>query len=252
MSVPKPPTHAEIRALTQARLTLGLRVQAASTGQTLQFALDHAQARAAVMSELDVPRITASLDQMGLAHRSVTSAAETRDAFIRRPDLGRRLPAAAAKELQDAGPVDVALVLGDGLSAVAVALNGAAFMSALAVKLTHAGLSHGPISLAQQARVALGDHVAMAMQATTVVMALGERPGLSASDSLGVYITHRPRADTPDSARNCVSNIRAEGLSVEAAAQQVHSLILAMRETGASGVALSTALASGALSDGRD
>lgn len=231
----------QISALTQARLTTGLRGQAADTAQTLRFALDHAQARAAVLSDLDVPRIAAALAQAGLAHTHVTSAAATRDTFVRRPDLGRLLPDGTA--LQTTAPVDVALVLGDGLSAIATALNGAAFMTALTAFLNKSNLTFGPIILAQQARVALGDQIAQAMQATTVVMALGERPGLSASDSLGVYITHNPTAKTADSARNCLSNIRAAGMSVDDAAAQTHRLILAMREVGESGVALSKSLA---------
>ncbi|MBL4627488.1 MAG: ethanolamine ammonia-lyase subunit EutC [Roseicyclus sp.] len=250
-----PEALAQIRSLTQARLTLGSRGRSADTATTLRFALDHAQARAAVLSELDVPRIAANLGQAGLAHHIVTSAADTRDSFVRRPDLGRMLPEGAAESLRgDGGPVDVALVLGDGLSAIAAALNGAAFMTALATRLRNCGLSHGPVILARQARVALGDGIAQALQADIVVMALGERPGLSAADSLGVYITHQgscqPGQTTPDSTRNCLSNIRAAGLSVDEAAAQALTLILAMGDTGQSGVALSKALAARALVKG--
>jgi ethanolamine ammonia-lyase small subunit len=139
------------------------------------------------------------------------------------------------------------LVLGDGLSAIAVALNGAAFMSALTARLAARGLTSGPVVLARQARVALGDGIGQALGAQTVVMALGERPGLSAADSLGVYITHAPQPTTPDSARNCLSNIRDAGLPVDAAAAQAERLILAMREMGKSGVALSQSLSRGPL-----
>lgn len=244
----KPPTpRDEIRALTEARLTFGPRGRAVDTGAALDFALDHARARAAVTAELDLPALTAALDRSGLAHRGVTSAAGARDTFIRRPDLGRRLPEDAAATLAGLGPFDVALVLGDGLSATAVALNGAAFMADLAARLGRMGLTISPVILARQARVALGDGIAQALQATTVVMALGERPGLSAADSLGVYITHLPRAGTPDSARNCISNIRAAGTSVAEAADQSARLIAAMRSAGHSGVALSQAMAEGTL-----
>jgi ethanolamine ammonia-lyase small subunit len=211
----KPPTPpAEIRALTEARLTFGRRGSAVDTAGALAFALDHARARAAVEAELDLPTLAAALDRMGLAHRVVTSAAGDRATFIRRPDLGRRLAPAEAAALAGGAPCDVALVLGDGLSATAVALNGVAFLSALADRLGAMGLHLSPVILARQARVALGDGIAQALGATTVVMALGERPGLSAADSLGVYITHLPRPDTADSARNCISNIRAAGLPV--------------------------------------
>jgi ethanolamine ammonia-lyase small subunit len=238
-----PITRAEIRALTQARLTFGPRGRALDTAARMRFALDYAQAREAVQSELDLDSCATQLAAAGLAHATVTSAAGTRDTFIRRPDLGRRLPPAEREALKGAGPVDVALVLGDGLSAIAAILNGPAFLTGLAARLTAQGLTLGPVVLARQARVALGDDIAQAMQARTVVMALGERPGLSAADSLGVYITHGPRAGTPDSHRNCLSNIRAEGLPVPEAIASAEALILAMRQTGKSGVALSQARA---------
>ncbi|MDG4649595.1 ethanolamine ammonia-lyase subunit EutC [Roseibacterium sp. SDUM158017] len=240
-------TRDEIRALTEARLTFGARGRALSTGDALAFALDHARARAAVEAEMDLPALRAALERSGLAHRTVTSLAGDRDTFIRRPDLGRRLPSDAEAALAGAGPADVALVLGDGLSATAVALNGVAFLSALADRLAASGLRVGPVILARQARVALGDGIARAMGAETVVMALGERPGLSAADSLGIYVTHGPRPGTPDSARNCISNVRDAGTGVAEAAFQAERLILAMRRTGQSGVELSRTLASGAL-----
>ena len=236
-----PISKAQIQAITQARLTHGARGRALATSGTLGFALDHAKARAAVLSELDAPRVTEALAAAGLQCQLVTSAAETRDTYIRRPDLGRRLPPDAAAALRaggDEGPPDVALVLGDGLSAIAVALNGPAFLVAVAELLDQAGLRVGPVILARQARVALGDDIARALGAQTVVMALGERPGLSAADSLGVYVTHQPGPTTPDSARNCISNIRAEGESPQSAAEKAYALIRAMRRHGLSGVAL--------------
>ena len=247
MSAKPPIPRDEIRALTEARLTFGPRGRAVATPEALAFALDHARARAAVAADLDLPALTAALDRLGMAHRTVTSAAGDRAAFIRRPDLGRRLPDSAAEALGDIDPCDVALVLGDGLSATAVALNGVAFLSALFDRLTAMGLRLSPVILARQARVALGDGIARAMGAQTVVMALGERPGLSAADSLGAYITHLPRPDTADSARNCISNIRAAGLPVDHAADQAARLIAAMRATGQSGVTLSRAMAAGTL-----
>lgn len=242
----------KMAAITQARLTLGPRRRAQDTGTALGFALDHARAREAVVSELDMPGLTSALDATGLAHDAVTSAALDRDTYIRRPDLGRRLPPADRDRLKGQGPFDVALVLGDGLSAIAVALNGAAFIGALADLLRTRGLTISPVILARQARVALGDDIATAVGAQTVVVALGERPGLSAADSLGVYITHNPSGTTLDSARNCLSNIREAGMSVNEAARMTERLIVAMREFGASGVALNTALERGARLAGDD
>lgn len=238
-----------IAAITQARLSQGRRRPAQDTKTALAFALDHARAREAVLSEIDVPAIASALEAAGLPHATVTSAAGTRDTYIRRPDLGRRLAPEDRAGLKDQGPCDVALVLGDGLSAIAVALNGAAFVTALAQLLAAKGLSVSPVILAKQARVALGDDIARTIGAQTVVMAVGERPGLSAADSLGVYITHCPQEATPDSARNCISNIREAGTSVADAAATAARLILAMRDFGGSGVALNTALQGGALPD---
>ncbi|MGJ8624202.1 MAG: ethanolamine ammonia-lyase subunit EutC [Yoonia sp.] len=230
--------RAAIRAMTQARLSFGPPSRAADTTTTLAFALDHARAREAVTSELDTARIGAALDDAGLGHDTVTSAAASRDVFITRPDLGRRLPQDQVDRLALHPAPDVALVLGDGLSAVAVSLNGAAFVTELAMHLGQGGLSCGPVILARQARVALGDGIALAMGVKTVVMILGERPGLSAADGLGIYITQHPMAQTPDSARNCISNVRAEGLPIRDAARQSYELIRDMRALGRSGVAL--------------
>ncbi len=250
MSSPDHISRTDLAGLTQARLTLGPRGRALDTASSLRFALDHAQAREAVLSELDVPSLQQALDATGHTSRVVTSAAGARDMFIRRPDLGRLLPDADRDVLRDAGPVDVALVLGDGLSAIAVALNGVAFMDALARRLVEGGLRVGPVVLARQARVALGDKIAMALGATTVVMALGERPGLSAADSLGIYVTHQPSANTQDSGRNCISNVREAGTSIADAVRQTENLIRAMRETGLSGVTLSQSLAATAVPAG--
>ena len=202
------------------------------------------------MAELDAKRVKALLGGAGLKSHSVTSAAATRDTYIRRPDLGRVLPDAQADTLATRGPVDVAIVLGDGLSGSAANLTGPAFAIALATRLAAEGLGHGPVVIAHQARVALGDPIAMALGARTVVVALGERPGLSAADSLGVYVTHAPQAGTPDSARNCLSNIREGGMDVETAAERTIELIRTMRRTGKSGVALSQAIAGRALPQG--
>ncbi len=192
MSKPDNIRRDDIASLTEARLTFGIRGRATDTKTSLAFSLDYARAREAVLSELDTPSIQQSLRLSGLDSQTVTSAAGSRDVFIRRPDLGRRLPEDQRDVLHQDHPVDVALVLADGLSAIAVALNGPAFMSALAQRLWWRGLTTGTVICARQARVALGDGIALAKGAETVVIAIGERPGLSAADSLGVYITHRP------------------------------------------------------------
>lgn len=250
----KPPAKSsipgDIAAITEARLTFGPRGRALGTGAALRFSLDHARAREAVLADLDTAQIARRLDEAGLEHCIVTSAAATRNIYIRRPDLGRSLPEAEATRLAGSDPVDVAIVLGDGLSGIAANMSGPAFVAALASRLAAEGLTHGPVVIARQARVALGDPVATALGARTVVVALGERPGLSAADSLGVYITHSPRIGTPDSARNCLSNIREGGMDIDTASDRSMALIRTMRRIGASGVALSQHMSGKALPGG--
>jgi ethanolamine ammonia-lyase small subunit len=178
------------------------------------------------MAELDTERVTGGLTAAGPREPWPTSAAATRDTYIRRPDLGH-LPDAGEALAPSAGRRGHRA--GRRALGIAANLSGPAFAIALASRLTDAGLSHGPVILAQQARVALGDPIAVGAGAQTVVVALGERPGLSAADSLGVYITHTPRIGIPDSARNCLSNIRDGGMDVETAADRTMALIQAMR-----------------------
>ncbi len=252
MTTPDKTARQDLKALTEARLTFGPRGRTLDTGTSLQFSLDHAKAREAVLSELDVPRITNALSAAGLDNHVVTSAAATRDVFIKRPDLGRQLPDEAMGALTDLPQPDVAIVLGDGLSAIAASLNGTAFVITLVDLLAAHNLTVGPVICARQARVALGDKLAIAMDAPTVVMALGERPGLSAADSLGVYITQAPTHSTQDSERNCISNIREGGTHPKDAAEQATQLILSMRQLGVSGVALNSARATGQLQGSSD
>lgn len=231
-------SRSAIREITQARLTFGKHNRVASTKTTLSFALDYAKAREAVLSDLDLPRLHTALETAVIPYETVTSMAVTRDNFVCRPDLGRQLPDADHTKLSQYPQPDVAIVLGDGLSALAVALNGVAFVEALTRRLDASGLQCSPVIIAHQARVALGDKIALALNAPSVVMVLGERPGLSAADGLGVYITQNPQLNTPDSARNCLSNVRQDGLAIPDAARQTADIVRAMRSYGHSGVLL--------------
>ncbi|MEM0977697.1 MAG: ethanolamine ammonia-lyase subunit EutC [Pseudomonadota bacterium] len=232
--------QAKLLSATQARLEHGRRNQALSTSKVQSFSLDHARAQAAVHSTLDTEQTATLLQAHRLPSTVVSSSATSRDEYIKRPDLGRVLPQTAVENLAKcAGDIDVAVVLGDGLSATASNLNGPTFLISLVEALEGCGLSVSPVVLAHQCRVALGDGIAQALNAEIVVVALGERPGLSAADSLGCYVTYRPTFDTQDSARNCISNIRENGLSVAEAVAQAVALIKAMRKYGKSGVTLS-------------
>ncbi|SKA24257.1 ethanolamine ammonia-lyase subunit EutC [Consotaella salsifontis] len=235
------------RELTEARIALGRPGAALPTKAEQTFLLDHARARAAVWSEVDWTRISAALNASELPSLPVASAAADRQIYVRRPDLGRQLCAEGAEALDRlAGSFkvapDITIVIGDGLSATAVDFNAAPLATALAERLKARGMTLAPIILAERARVALGDPIGKALGAKVVVILIGERPGLSAADSLGAYLTFAPEPGTPDSRRNCLSNIREGGLTIERAAASIADLCAGMIKAGLSGVGLQAAL----------
>ena len=223
---------AVLRAATRARVALGRAGDALPTARELEFRAAHAAARDAVHQPLDPGLVRAHLP--GAELLEVHSAAPDRATYLQRPDLGRQL--AAGTELPRAG-ADLAVVVADGLSPRAVHEHAAGLVTALLERLP--GWTVAPLVLAHQARVALGDAVGEALGARAVVVLIGERPGLSSADSLGVYLTWDPRPGRVDSERNCVSNVRPpHGLSYAQAADTVAGLLGAARELGASGVVL--------------
>ena len=238
--VPAPEGILRLRAFTPARIGLGRVGTGLPTAAGLTFALDHARARDAVHSALDVDALAATLRAQGWSTVQVRSAAHDRAEYLRRPDLGRTLAEDGVRTLAALanGPVDVAIVAVDGLSATAVAQNLAPLTLALRPLLAEAGLATGPLVLVEQGRVAIGDRIGELLQARLVILLVGERPGLSAADSLGCYITHAPRTGTMDSARNCISNIRTAGLPPGPAARQIMSLVADALRHGATGVRL--------------
>jgi ethanolamine ammonia-lyase small subunit len=241
---PLPPSDdpwAVLRRATRARVALGRAGDALPTARELEFRAAHAAARDAVHQPLDPALVRAALhsalDGAGLPGRDVVevrSAAPDRATYLQRPDLGRRLAEGASLPRADA---DLAVVVADGLSPRAVHEHAAGLVAALLERLP--GWSVAPLVLAHQARVALGDAVGEALGARAVVVLIGERPGLSSADSLGVYLTWDPRPGRADSERNCVSNVRPpHGLSYAQAADTVAALLGAARALGASGVVL--------------
>ncbi len=222
---------AVLRSATRARVALGRAGDALPTSRELEFRAAHAAARDAVHSPLDVGRL---VDDLGGDALVVASAAPDRATYLQRPDLGRRLADGTVLPPADA---DLAIVLADGLSPRAVQEHGPGLVAALRERLL--GWTLAPLVVATQARVALGDAVGAALGVRTVVVLIGERPGLSSADSLGAYLTWDPRPGRVDSERNCVSNVRPpHGLSYAQAADTVAALLSAARELGASGVAL--------------
>jgi ethanolamine ammonia-lyase small subunit len=234
----------DLRRFTDARVGLGRAGTAVPTGAHLDFQEAHAQARDAVWAALDVPELEAALAPLGLPTIRVASAAPDRRTYLLRPDLGRRLAEGAPLP---AAPGSIVLVIADGLCATGVQRHAVPLVERLVPRLP---LPAGPIVIAEQGRVALGDAIGEAMGASAVVVLLGERPGLSAPDSLGIYITWAPRVGRTDAERNCISNVRTAGLSYEEAAAKAAWLLAAARDLGATGVMLKDEMAAPELGTG--
>ncbi|MGI4734711.1 MAG: ethanolamine ammonia-lyase subunit EutC [Janthinobacterium lividum] len=237
---PAPDPWAGLRAFTAARIALGRSGTSVPLREALAFKLAHAHARDAVYSELDSERLLAELAALSLAVCQVSSRAQNRQEYLQRPDYGRQLNEASKAHLaaSAAGACDLAIVLADGLSATAINAHALPLLRALLPLLQQLGFHLGPLALAEQARVALGDEVGHLLRAQLVLVLIGERPGLSAPDSLGAYFTYGPRPGLTDEARNCVSNIRPAGLPYPAAAAKLSWLLHEALRRQLSGVAL--------------
>ncbi|OWJ80498.1 ethanolamine ammonia-lyase subunit EutC [Haematobacter genomosp. 1] len=231
MTAPTDPTLARLRRLTPARLRLDPRGGAAPLSAVLDFQASHARARDAIRAPVEWEAIAAALAPH--ATLSVQSRAGDRETYLRRPDLGRRVRAADLERMQDAGS-DVAIVIADGLSALAVNRHAAAIAAGVMDALPR--VSFAPVVLASEARVAIGDDIGAGLRARLSLVLIGERPGLSVAESLGAYITYDPCPGRQDSERNCVSNIHdLGGLSHERAVELISWLVgeaLSRRLTG--------------------
>ena len=229
-----------LRRYTDARIALGHAGGSLPTAAALAFAAAHAEARDAIHVVLPAAALARDIAALGVVTHAVRSAAQDRTQFLLRPDLGRRLDATAALELAAVAPAagcDLVLVVADGLSALAVERHALPLLQALLGELAQLRLNP-LVVIAQQARVALGDAIAVALHARMVAVIIGERPGLSAADSLGIYFTYAPAVPTQDARRNCISNIRGGGLGYAAAAARLRWLIEQARLRQLSGVEL--------------
>lgn len=228
------PWHA-LRRHTQARIALGRSGVSLPTSKQLAFQLAHAQARDAVHLELDTQAL-ASREPGSIA---LHSAAATRAIYLQRPDLGRRLDDVSRQRLaQCPKNVDLALVACDGLSALAIERHAAPFLAALRERLALEAWTVSPLIFVAQGRVAVGDEVGELLQARAVLVLIGERPGLSSPDSLGLYLTWAPKAGLLDDSRNCISNVRPEGMPYAQAAYRLHYLLSQAFARQLSGVGL--------------
>ncbi len=241
-----------LRQLTAARIAQGRAGVSLPTQAHLAFQLAHAQARDAVHLGLDAEAMRAALATLGHEVLALDSAAPDRATFLQRPDLGRRLGATARQALiERAGPEldaahdhpsarahDLAIVVADGLSALATGRHALPLLQALLPGLQREGWRLAPVTLVRQARVAVADEVGQLLRARLVLILIGERPGLSSPDSLGAYLTWMPRVGRVDAERNCVSNIRPEGLACPDAAAKLRYLLGEAASRQLSGVAL--------------
>ncbi|CDY76254.1 Ethanolamine ammonia-lyase light chain [Caballeronia glathei] len=230
-----------LRRFTNARIALGRAGSSLPTAPLLAFNLSHAQARDAVHQPLDTAALNDALRAAGFDTLDAASAAPDRDHYLRRPDLGRALSGESAARLAQhastmSGAPDVVFVVADGLSAYAATRHAVPFLDTLRKKLD--GWNIGPVVVATQARVALGDGIGELLRARIVVVLIGERPGLSSPDSLGIYLTYEPRVGRSDAERNCISNVRPEGLAYDAAAFKLHYLLNEARRLKLTGVGL--------------
>jgi ethanolamine ammonia-lyase small subunit len=231
-----------LRAFTSARIALGRSGGSLTTRAQLDFQLAHARARDAVRARLDLANLESRLRDAGYDVLSLRSAAEDRQEYLQRPDRGRRLHAeslrALAPHASPGRPFDAVFVIADGLSALAVERHAVPLLALAAGRLRQEGWRLAPVAIVERGRVAIGDEIAHALAAEQVAVLIGERPGLSAPDSLGVYLTYGARPGVRDADRNCISNIRAEGLSYELAAHKLCYLMREARRRKLTGVAL--------------
>nr|WP_113865080.1 ethanolamine ammonia-lyase subunit EutC [Brenneria salicis]NMN91050.1 ethanolamine ammonia-lyase light chain [Brenneria salicis ATCC 15712 = DSM 30166]RBP66546.1 ethanolamine ammonia-lyase light chain [Brenneria salicis ATCC 15712 = DSM 30166]RLM32005.1 ethanolamine ammonia-lyase [Brenneria salicis ATCC 15712 = DSM 30166] len=229
-----------LREFTAARIALGRTGASMPTRELLKFGMAHAQARDSVHQTFDSETLANALEQAGLKTLTVRSAAPTREQYLCRPDLGRRLSEASRTLLMNSSvrQADLLLVIGDGLSSKAVHRQAVPFILALQPYLELLGLSLAPVVLAHQSRVALGDDIGECIQAKAVAILIGERPGLSSPDSLSVYMTWGPHTRRLESERNCISNIRPEGLDYPQAAFKLAWLLEQSFQRRLSGVQL--------------
>ena len=235
----------QLKSFTRARIAIGRVGSSLPTKEVLDFGLSHAMARDAVHLALDVDALETEITKHGFDTLRVKSMAPDRAAYLLRPDMGRRLHEHSLLQLQNithAKPIDFLIVVGDGLSSLAVARHAAPLLAeikrASANDLLFREWSASRVVIASQARVAIGDEIGQALNAKIVAMLIGERPGLSSPDSLGIYLTYNPKLGLSDADRNCISNVRPEGLNYAAAAKKLIWLAKEAMHLKLTGVAL--------------
>lgn len=227
-----------LRQFTAARIAMGRAGSSIPLKQTMEFKLAHAHARDAVYSVLDNDGLQSKLKVFGLPLYTLHSRAATRHKYLKRPDLGRLLDDESKGQLTAGKENEIVIIIADGLSAEAVNENAFELLKLLIPRLTASGLNIAGICLVEQGRVAIGDEIGSGINAKFSILLIGERPGLSAADSMGAYLTYTPKPGLTDESRNCISNIRKHGLTHNQAADKIFYLVTEAFHRGISGVAL--------------
>lgn len=245
-------TWTQLKQFTSARIALGRSGISLPTHAQLKFQLDHAQARDAVYFQLNVSKLCADLTQsfssMSLESIALKSDAIDRPTYLKRPDYGKRLSQTSkefllkrttkAKFSPNTFNYDIAFVIIDGLSALAIETNALRFLKTACTNLQSEKFMIAPFCVVEQGRVAIGDEIGELLSAKLVIVMIGERPGLSSPDSMGIYLTWHPKAGLTDESRNCISNIRNGGLSDAEASMKLRYLVTQAHQRSLSGVAL--------------
>lgn len=227
------------RQYTSARIALGRSGGSLPTAEWLKFKLAHARARDAVYHEFELNRLREEIKALGIETLAVESEASSRGTYLQRPDLGRRLNAASREVLKSSTKAfDLAVIISDGLSAMAVHRHTVPLLKSLLRLLHKDNWNLAPILIVPFGRVALQDEIGALLQADIALILLGERPGLGSPDSLGAYLVYQPQAGNTDAQRNCVSNIHHEGLAPSVAADTVYYLLSQARARKLSGIQL--------------
>lgn len=233
----------DLRRFTPARVGLGRAGNSIPTRELLEFQLAHARARDAVHHVFDALALAAEIRSPGMDSVVLESAASDRTEYLSRPDLGRRLSTSSRNAIEQmagspAGAYDVIFIAADGLSPLAVQLQAVPLLRTLQSALDRAAWRIAPVAVVSGGRVALSDEIGSAIGASLAVMMIGERPGLSSCDSMGIYLTWAPRPGRTDAERNCISNIRPQGLTISAAGEALLRLMMLARARQLSGVGL--------------
>ena len=243
-----PDPLSSLKEFTAARIAIGRTGTSIPIKETLQFKLAHAHARDAVYSVLDTEGLLNSLKIFNLPLLHLHSKAASRHKYLKRPDHGRQLDEESEEQLKEhSSRYDISIIVADGLSAEAVNQNAFDLLKILVPKLQSAELEIAPLCLVEQGRVAVGDDIGFGLNAKLSIILIGERPGLSAADSMGAYLTYDPRPGLTDESRNCISNIRPQGLKAKPAADKIFYLVIEAFKRKLSGVGLKDDLVIGSL-----